>query len=318
MKIKTAKEIAKLIKTNAWENVVEIDLDDYVYSPMVGEYALKTKSIIQCRAILFDESLITEAYNTARNTGEILSKRATIVYFPEEVVLDGIAIPANSFKGIGGTHGLVIDAKLGLKKKEANVLNFKHDLQSSYRKIIRIGNILNKTEERRRVVTAEDAKRDLYIMMDEIGGKPSDAEREEFLEDYDFISVETYSLWVSNHKDHGGRRPSATAFTEAERQAKHKEIAGQECYKGWWIPKPITAASAKTRIALCLLNCAIHNKRKFFQIIYPDTVAQDQSIANEELKKEVEKYLENIRDHFGDKIEAAEYTIMTRDNEITK
>ena len=38
----------------------------------------------------------------------------------------------------------------------------------------------------------------------------------------------------------------------------------------------------------------------------------------EELKKEVEKYLENIRDHFGDKIEAAEYTIMTRDNEITK
>ena len=288
------RKIAVLIKQNKWPTVQEVTIDDFVYEPVPNEYAPNMSTIIQSRSTEFDEDFIKRATRREKN-GNGHSERATIVYFSEETEIDGQVIEANSVRGIGGTHGLVIDKYAGKDTKEANVVDFKNHLGSSYANLLRLANLLNKVKKEVQPLIDEDIKRELYILMDDKKGKLSDEEREDFLEDYDQINIEQYILWVSHHKIYGGRRAPTVGWTKAELQVEHEKLKNMECYNDYWIPPPATSSAWETRIGLCFLKCSKLKTKKFLQPLYADNITQTEQLRSGKLKNKVQKKLDELK-----------------------
>ncbi len=239
----TPSDIAFIIKSEKWGNIEEMDIDNFVYEVSPKEYAPKMNSIIQSRTYTYNPEFVERQVRKS-NAGFYFSEPATIVYFPEETVIDDQVIPSNSYRLVDRTHGMVIDKYIGKTKKTCNIVNFKHDLDSDVLSIFRFANKLNETVIELQGLEDDAIKNEIYRLMDKRKGegkeaKPSDKERQSFFDDYPQIDEAQWRNWVSNHVS-GGRRAPNIQYSKDELQAQWEALQNLQCYQDYIILKPRT------------------------------------------------------------------------------
>ena len=242
----TPSDIAFIIKSEKLENIEEMNIDNFVYEVSPKEYAPKMDSIIQSRTYTYNPEFVERQVRKS-NAGFYFSEPATIVYFPEETVIDGELIPANSYRLVGGVHGMTTDKYMGETNKLCNIVNYKHDLDSNEGKLFRLGNCLNIVNKEEQGLENGALKNEIYRLMDKRisegkEAKPSDKERQSFFDDYSQIDDRQWSNWVSNHTE-GGRRAPNIQYSKDELQAFRNALIQMKCYEGYIIPMPTTVKS---------------------------------------------------------------------------
>ena len=242
----TPSDIAFIIKSEKWENIEEMNIDNFVYEVSPKEYAPKMDSIIQSRTYTYNPEFVERQVRKS-NAGFYFSEPATIVYFPEETVIDDQVIPSNSYRLVDRTHGMVIDKYIGKTKKTCNIVNFKHDLDSDVLSIFRFANKLNETVIELQGLEDDAIKNEIYRLMDQRisegkEAKPSDKERQSFFDDYSQIDDRQWSNWVSNHTE-GGRRAPNIQYSKDELQVFRNALIQMKQYEDYIIPMPTTVKS---------------------------------------------------------------------------
>jgi hypothetical protein len=239
----TPGDIAFMIKSEKWGNIEEMDIDNFVYEVSPKEYAPKMGSIIQSRTYTYDPGFVERQVRKS-NAGFYFSEPATLVYFPEETVIDDQVIPSNSYRLVDRTHGMVIDKYIGKTKKTCNIVNYKHDLNSDPLSIFRCANKLNETVIEQQGLEDDAIKNEIYRLMDQRisegkDAKPSDEERQSFFDDYPQIDEAQWRLWVSYHTT-GGRRSPNIQYSKDELQATQEQLKKFKQYEGYVILAPRT------------------------------------------------------------------------------
>ena len=166
-----------------------------------------------------------------------------MVFFPEDAEYEGLKIPAGSYCIIGGAHGTVISYRVGVFKKEYNLVNFKHDLNSNILHLRRLGNKLNETFNEKNPFENDDIKLEFWSMMDsriDAGedAKPTKEEQQDFLNDYPQINQATVTNWMAHHKE-GGRRAATMQYTDKQLDDFKVDLSVMECYKDYNILQPM-------------------------------------------------------------------------------
>ena len=252
-------EIAVLTKRGKWKDIQEMNIDNYVYEVSPNEYAPKMNSIIQSRMVTYNPELV--AMNVRKSkSGVSFSEPSTIVYFPEETVIDGEVIPANSYRLVGGVHGMTTDKYMGATKKLCNIVNYKHDLDSNEGKLFRLGNCLNIVNKEEQGLEDGAIKNEIYRLMDRRisegkEAKPSAEERQSFFDDYSQIDDRQWSNWLSNHTE-GGRKSPNIAYSRDELQATRLALTKLKQYEDYIIPMPTTVKSwSGEALGRAILEC---------------------------------------------------------------
>ena len=255
----TPSDIAVMCKSEKWETVEEMNIDNFVYEVIPNEYAPKMDSIIQSRMITYNPNFVAKNVRKAKN-GECFSDPATIIYFPEETEIKDEVIPSNSYKLVGGVHGMTTDRYLGDSKKKCNIVNFKHDLDSDVGKLFRLANCLNKVAKEEQGLEDEAIRNELYMLMDrrEAEGKeakPSAEERQSFFDDYPQMDEAQWRNWIANHTS-GGRTSPNIAYSKDELQATLETLKKMKQYEDYIILQPRTIkAWTGEAIGSALMQC---------------------------------------------------------------
>ena len=315
------EEIAEAIRLNKWSSTENMDIDNFVYEVTPNEYAPIMDAIIQSRPETYNPDFVKRQVRKSK-AGINVSSPATVVYFPDEAIVNGDEIDSNSYRLIDRTHGMVINKYLGKSKLNAYVVNYKHDLESNELSIYRLANLLNRVDNEVQPLSDEAIKLELYRLMDKRiakgkDGKPSNEERKSFLKAYPQIDDRVYTNWVSNHTS-GGRRDPIIKYSLAELQAFHGQLKNMNCYDGWVIISPTTTASwSGEALGRAIMQCTDKEKKKLLIPLYASNVAQakllkkkpDGSISDFE-KKIKDKFFK-IKEFWG--FEELEYILMKFD-----
>ena len=93
--------------------------------------------MLQVRKIQINFDFINRQVTKVETTGDRsgLDIKGTVVFFPDDTEYEGHKIRAGSFCVIGGAHGTVICHRVGVLRKDYNLVNFKHDLDSNVLKL---------------------------------------------------------------------------------------------------------------------------------------------------------------------------------------
>lgn len=294
---RTPSDIRYLIKQKMWATKEEVNIDDYVMESAPGVYEPDPSAIVQSRIVNYYPDFVDKKVRESRN-GISYSTPAVVVYFPDETTINGIVIESNSYMGAGGTHGFVIDKYLGKNTKDAYVVNFEHDLNSSESNFYRLCNLLNQPKFEELSLEQESIREELYRELDK---KNHDLKKlkKSFMEDYPEIDDGVWRNWVSNHKTTGGRRDPAVKHSEASIQAQYKKLLGQKCYSDYHVAFPRTSMSWETAVGLALLKACEKDLRKVVQTLYADNAAQTKALRTGKLKSKIETRVEELKEFYN-------------------
>jgi hypothetical protein len=311
---KTVSEIVGEIKNGTWSSILEINVEDFVESPQPNEYVPKGESIIQVRPVLINHDFITEQVTKVKNTKDYSGlEKAILVYFPEELIINGEVIAeANSYKLLGGSHGIVISSYLDIWKKDAYIVNFELDLGSNYLKLYRLGNLLNNEYKVRNGLEKDAIKLEVWRQIDDNINtglqteKESSLTREQqdsFLEDYQQINQGHLTNWMSTH-EFGGRNTPSYSWSIPERQAFADDLRKQKCYSDYVIIEPTTLHGWKNEALGRLIQAGVDytrkndkESRKFLMPLWASTQSQVDELKQEgEIKQnQIKNRLDEIR-----------------------
>ena len=227
IKILSPNEICQLIKTDSWRSVQKIVLDDYVIEVEPSTFIPNVTKHFQSRPIIHNPEFVQKKVTESKN-GVTYREKSTIVYFPEKATINSKVIESNSYLFIGGIHGILIDRHLGKLEKDANIINFKIDLNSEVWKVNRLANLLNIPKVEEQALENDAIKLEIHRMMDSraeqgLDAKPSEEQRKGFFNDYSQLEPAAWSNYVSSHKL-GGRRDPDRVYTQAELDAFKTEL----------------------------------------------------------------------------------------------
>ena len=248
----TPSEIALMIKEDRWKDVQEFDVRSFLKKVAPDEYVPNPKKFIQVKDKLIDWEFIEKTVTKIQTSNDFSGlTKGTVVYFPEGGEYEGMTILAGTFAVIGGSHGTVLSERVGVLKKEYNLINFKHDLDSNILKLRRLGNKLNDKFVQDQGLNNESIKLEFWALMDsrvERGedAKPTRAEQDDFLKDYSQISQATLTNWMAHHKE-GGRRAAAIQYTDTELDDFKVKLSNMECYKDYNILEPMVLGAWNDR-----------------------------------------------------------------------
>jgi len=240
----TPSEIAIAIKEGTWKDIQEFNVLDFLKKVGPDEYVPNPKKMLQVRKIQINFEFIDRQVTKVETTGDKsgLDKKGTVVFFPDNAQYEGVNIQAGSYCIIGGAHGTVISYRVGEYKKEYNLVNFKHDLDSNVLKLKRLGNKLNETFNEKQGTENDDIKLEFWSLMDsrvENGedAKPTREQQDDFLQEYPQIKQATVTNWMAHHKE-GGRRASTIQYSDTELEDFKVSLSVMECYKDYTILTP--------------------------------------------------------------------------------
>ena len=311
---KSVSKIVDEIKKGTWSSILEINVKDFVRSPQPNEYVPEEDSIIQVRPVLINHDFITEQVTKVKNTKDYSGlEKAILVYFPEELIINGEVIAeANSYKLLGGSHGIVISSYLDIWKKDAYIVNFELDLGSNYLKLYRLGNLLNSEYKSRNGLEKEAIKLEVWRQIDDNINtglqteKESSLTREQqdsFLEDYQQINQGHLTNWMSTH-EFGGRNTPSYSWSIPERQAFADDLRKQKCYSDYVIIEPTTLHGWKNEALGRLIQAGVDytrkndkESRKFLMPLWASTQSQVDELKQEgEIKQnQIKNRLDEIR-----------------------
>ena len=241
----TPSEIATAIKEGTWADVQEFNvLDFFKEIGEADEYVPNPEKMLQVRKIQINYDFINRQVTKVETTGDRsgLDKKGTVVFFPDDTEYEGIKIRAGSFCVGGGAHGTVISSRVGVLRKDYNLVNFKHDLDSNVLKLKRLGNKLNETFNENQGTENDDIKLEFWSLMDsriENGecAKPTREEQDDFLNEYPQIK-QAVTNWMAHHKE-GGRRAATIQYTDVQLDDFKVKLSVMECYKDYNILQPM-------------------------------------------------------------------------------
>ena len=241
----TPSDIATAIKEDRWPDVQKFEVKSFLKRVAPDEYVPNPEKMLQVRKIQINFEFINKQVTKVETTGDKsgLDKKGTVVFFPEDAEYEGLKIPAGSYCIIGGAHGTVISYRVGVFKKEYNLVNFKHDLNSNILHLRRLGNKLNETFNEKNPFENDDIKLEFWSMMDsriDAGedAKPTKEEQQDFLNDYPQINQATVTNWMAHHKE-GGRRAATMQYTDKQLDDFKVDLSVMECYKDYNILQPM-------------------------------------------------------------------------------
>ena len=294
------REICDLIKEDNWDSVLEIEIDDYVVEITPGTFIPNSVKIFQSRPIIHDPEFVQKKVTESKN-GKTYREKSTIVYFPEKVKINGKVVESNSYLFIGGTHGVLIDRHLGKTKKDANIVNFKLDLDSDEGKINRLANLLNIPEVEYQALENDAIKLEIHRLMDRraeqgLDAKPSDEQRTSFLKDYPQIDATRWSNWVSSHKL-GGRREPDKVYTQAELDAFKTQLENMSQYDGYCITDPCAVASWNSAIlGRAIITCCNNEMKKLLIPLYAKNATQTKSLKSGKLEPKIKRQMKDLKE----------------------
>ena len=293
-------EIAVLTKRGKWKDIQEMNIDNYVYEVSPNEYAPKMDSIIQSRMVTYNPELV--AMNVRKSkSGVSFSEPSTIVYFPEKATINGKVIESNSYLVIGGIHGALIDRHLGKLEKNANIINFKIDLNSEVWKVNRLANLLNIPKVEEQALENDAIKLEIHRLMDSraeqgLDAKPSEEQRKGFFNDYSQLDTAAWSNYVSSHKL-GGRREPDKVYTQAELDAFKTQLENMSQYDGYCITDPCAVASWNSAIlGRALITCCNNEMKKLLIPLYAKNATQTKSLKSGKLEPKIKRQMKDLKE----------------------
>jgi len=311
---KSVSEIVAEIKNETWPDTLEMDITEYVREVSPNQFAPIMKKLIQSRPVIYDPVFVERSVRRSKNQPNInKSLPATVVFFPEDTIINGQKIESNTYILIDRIHGMVIDRYLGKTVKIANVVNFKKDLGSDELKLYRLGNLLNDVEIELQPLVDDAIKMELYRLMDKRisegkEGKPSDEERKSFLRDYSQINVHQWSIWVANHTS-GGRSAPYIKYSTAERKVYHEELKDRKSYEDWVISTPSTIMSySGETLGRVLIECCTNETRKLLMPLYASNDSQFKKLKEGKIQKKIENRFKELKEFYY--MEEMEFIIM--------
>ena len=279
----TPKQIAKMIKSGEWEKIENQDYLQFMCQTKPGVWTLDSSKRIQVRnkhkGGEIDEDHIDAAVSKqTKNRDLSLIDAPVAVYFLHATKFQGKVIPARSLMLIGGNHTTMILNRLGIFSGDLFVVSFEEDLQSSFAKLIGLGNKLNDPKKVEQPATNDDVKGQLYQIIEENvekhgqeNWKPTDEQQEELADEYDWISKGTISQWISNYEEFGSRSLKPLKTWTRPLLAQYVENLGMmSLYKDWHIEKPTTVTSIadSTIFGRLLYNMSTIDAKKGLITVY--------------------------------------------------
>ena len=306
----TLKEIVDAIKTKQWKHKTKLKIGHFVKKVAPNKYAVDLKFILQSKEEAIDYKFVKRQVNKAKN-GKKFSLDAVVVYFPKDVMIDGVFIPGGSIRLIDRTHGMVIDAHLGKIDKSAYVINFEKHLLSDEGNIWRVANLLNdESEEAEKQGLPDGAiKTEVHRLMDRrdkagLDPTPSKEEREGFLRDYAQLTLQQYANYVSTHVK-GGRTKTAIMHTPEECKAFHQDLINDSknggVYEGFYIHPVTHVAAWKTDVGKAMIQreVTIERKNKILMCFHSTSKAQTNDLETNKTQKAIRKKLDQLKVRFN-------------------
>jgi len=293
-------KICDLIKEDSWDSVQKIVLDDYVVEVTPGTFIPNVTKHFQSRPIIHSPEYVQKKVTESKN-GKTYREKSTIVYFPEKATINGKVIESNSYLFIGGIHGVLIDRHLGKTEKDANIINFKIDLNSEEWKVNRLANLLNIPEVEYQALENNAIKLEIHRLMDRraeqgLDAKPSDEQRTSFLKDYPQIDATRWSNWVSSHKL-GGRREPDKVYTQAELDAFKTQLENMSQYDGYCITDPCAVASWDSAIlGRAIITCCDKEMKKLLIPLYAKNATQTKSLKSGKLEPKIKNKMKELKE----------------------
>ena len=299
----TYNQIVDLIKTNNWNSVQKIAIDDYVVEVEPNTFIPNVAKHFQSRPIIHDPEFVKKKVTESKN-GETYREKSTLVYFPEKAKINNQIIESNSYLFIGGIHGTLIDRHLGILEKDANIINFKIDLNSEAWMVNRIANMLNIPKLEQQALENDAIKLEIHRLMDDrveqgLDPKPTDEERESFLKDYPQLDSAMWSNYVSSHKL-GGRRDPDRVYTQAELDAFKTQLENMNQYSGYYITNPCAVASWDSAVlGRAMIACCDKEMKKLLIPLYAKNVTQTEALRSGKLEPKIKNTMKNLKEFYG-------------------
>ena len=273
----------------------DIDIVQFFKKLPNGEYVPDMSKRIQVRNKDRDVDFIERTVNKINKTGD-RSKLSTLttVFFPE----------TKNVKLLNGNHTAEIELLLGMQKASANSINFDTELGGKMSLARRLGNLLNREEIERNSTSADDVKGELYEIMDERiadgkDAKPSDAEIQELIELYPFVSRPTIGQWISYHQQGGSRRAPLKSYSKGELKQQKEFYSKQRKYSGYIILEPRTVGAwESTGVAQSFIQCKKEKKTKVLVPFYCASVAESERLDKGEDEK-ITNFYKELGEYYG-------------------
>jgi len=300
----TPKKIAEEIKSDLWKDTQKLEHSDFVIKLGWKEeeeqykYTPNLENIIQVRDESFKDSFVEVIVNLVKNTKDKSGlKKGTVVYFPEDAVINEKTIKAGSYKLIGGTHGTLAKSTLGITSSEFNIVNFKLHLNSNVLLLKRLGNLLNQSNNPEQSIGKNDIRNELFELMNwrvekELDPTPTDEEKEDFVNTYPQISKRTIGQWISHHHEHGGRVSTLVKYTKTELDNHRINTSELPAYADYEVIQPYYMGHWEERaISEMVKRTTISGKKKVLITLYADNDKQELELNDSKrvFKDKVEK-----------------------------
>ena len=294
----TIVRIANSIKNGTRTEIEEgVDLLQFMKEIEPGEFILNEDKTLQVRGTLLDYKFVERQVNSVINDAakgiKYIHKTPVLVYFSQTVEYEGTVFPNNSCAILDRNHGAVIQVRCGVKISDCYTVNFDTDLNSSLPNVRRLGNLLNQQKEEAQPLLLEHIQTEYHAKMDEVGGKLSDAQNQEFRDLYPILGSGSLRNFSGNHSTGGRGKPLKTwTLLELEKQSmEHKSK-----YKDWLVMSPRTCGSwkgeASGQATWDVLNEVFEGEEKILFIFYANTKAQAQAKYQEDLTKNFKRWAE--------------------------
>jgi hypothetical protein len=294
--------IANSIKNGTRTEIEEgVDLLQFMKEIEPGKFILNEDKTLQVRGTLLDYKFVEGKMNSVINNAakgiDYIHKMPVLVYFSQKVEYEGTVFPNNSYAILDRNHGAVIQVWCGVKTSDCYTVNFDTDLSSSFANVRRLGNLLNYQKEEAQPLLPEHIQTEYHAKMDEVGGKLSDAQNQEFRDLYPLLGSGSLRNFSGNHST-GGRTKTVKTWTPLELDKQTMEYKSK--YKDWLVMSPRTCGSwkgeASGQATWDVLNEVFEDqKKKILFIFYARNKAQAAEEYQADLRKQFARWAEEYK-----------------------
>tara|TARA_B100002019_G_scaffold101964_1_gene87932 strand:+ start:213 stop:1133 length:921 start_codon:yes stop_codon:yes gene_type:complete len=292
-----ADVIAQKIKSGQWENIEDVNIQQFFMPTVTGELIPNPDTRIQVREYVRDIGRVNSIYNKVSQTKDYDKlENLTVVRYPSDA-----KIPEK----IGnGNHTVEVEAMLGMKKARSYIVDFEKDLRGKHSLAMRLGNQLNNHDVDRKSVSDADIKKEFYQLIkekkEETGGKLSKAEKDEFAKAYPQISTHTLGQWESHHEDVGSRQKPVLTYTPQQLSEIVRNLVSFEEYAGYAICEARTLrAWSDTGISAAFVAMEEKGVKKALIPLYCDSIAMVEKWENGKIKQTITERYAKLSEFYG-------------------
>lgn len=288
-----AVKVSNKIKQGSWPQEI-LKIIQFFTSTITGELVPNSETRIQVRANDRDIDRINRVVNKIQATGDRSGIEPLCV----------VRYPDGTLKLLNGNHTVEIQLYLGDTEANCYIVDFVEDLGGKESNVVRLGNLLNTHDIERVSVEDSDIRNELYILIEENGGKLSAAQKEEFCATYPVISKNTVGQWESNHGEVGGRRKPRVTWTEGQLKKQVDFYKGSEKYADYTVLTPRNLRGAlETGISQAFIEMQEDGTRKCLIPLFCGSVAEVEKWKNGTAKENITKKYAKLSKYYDVVIE---------------